>query len=82
MVAIPLPAKRMLSTDEAAEYCGFPSAKRFLSQVRVKPVNYGNCVRYDRDRLDEWLDQLSKSQPSDEMGFVEAAGNESARDRH
>jgi hypothetical protein len=73
----------MLSAQEAAEYCGFPSVKRFASAVRVRPVNYGNCVRYDRDRLDEWLDTLSQSEVSTEDMFVEAAGsNESARDRH
>jgi hypothetical protein len=76
------PQKRMLSAEEAAEYCGFPTPRRFLAHVRVKPVNYGNCVRYDRQRLDEWLDSLGQSQPMNEMAFVEAAGDASARDRH
>jgi hypothetical protein len=68
------PAKRMLSKDEAASYCGFPTADRFESATapHVVPVNYGNCVRYDRVRLDEWLDTLSQSQPSSAMGIVEA----------
>lgn len=64
----------MLTKDEAASYCGFPTAARFESAVfrHVVPVNYGNCVRYDRVRLDEWLDTLSQSQPSSAMGIVEA----------
>lgn len=64
----------MLTKDEAASYCGFPTAARFESAVatRVASVNYGNCVRYDRVRLDEWLDTLSQSQPSSAMGIVEA----------
>lgn len=71
---LPGPAKRMLTRDEAASYCGFPTVARFESAVaaRVAPVNYGNCVRYDRVRLDEWLDTLSQSQPSAAMGIVEA----------
>lgn len=78
---VPLPSKRMLSEDEAAEYCGFRSAAAFRRLARVSPVNYGNCVRYDRVRLDEWLDTLSQS-GARETGFVEAAGDEGARDRH
>ena len=71
---LPAPPKRMLTKDEAASYCGFPTTSRFESAAfpHVIPVNYGNCVRYDRVRLDEWLDTLSQSQPSEAMGFVEA----------
>lgn len=79
---VALPAKRMLTTEEAADYCGFPSPRQFKAHVRVSPVNYGNSVRYDRQRLDAWLDTLGESQPANELAFVEAAGNEGARGRH
>ena len=82
MPKLPAPSKRMLTKDEAASYCGFPSVARFESSARVRPVNYGNCVRYDRERLDEWLDSLSQSLPSDGMDIVEALYNEGPRDRH
>ena len=78
--ALTAPAKRMLSAEEAASYCGFPSVNRFKAAARVRPVNYGNCVRYDRERLDEWLDSLSQSAP--EGGdIVEALFNEGAGGR-
>ena len=69
------PPKRMLTKDEAASYCGFTSLARFESAVmpHVKPVNYGNCVRYDRVRLDEWLDTLTQSPASDVDDIVGAA---------
>lgn len=71
------PPKRMLSKEEAASYCGFGSVARFESAVfpHVAPVNYGHCVRYDRVRLDEWLDSLTLSPAHDGMGFVEALRN-------
>ena len=78
---LPAPSKRMLTKDEAASYCGFPSVARFEAMARVRPVNYGNCVRYDRARLDEWLDTLSQNLPSDGMDIVEGLFNESPRDR-
>jgi len=62
----------MLSDDEAASYCGFKTVAAFRRQVRVKPVDYGNFVRYDRVRLDEWLDTLTATDPM--SSIVEAAG--------
>jgi hypothetical protein len=74
------PAKRMLSKAEAASYCGFPNVARFESAIalRVAPVNFGDCVRYDRARLDEWLDTLSQSTASNGSGIVEALLNAGA----
>ena len=68
------PPKRMLSRDEAASYCGFTSTARFESAARphVPPVNYGNCVRYDRVRLDEWLDTMTQSPASDGSDIIGA----------
>ncbi|MBI4046093.1 MAG: hypothetical protein HY371_04665 [Devosia nanyangense] len=79
---LPSPPKRMLTKDEAASYCGFPSVARFEAMARVRPVNYGNCVRYDRERLDEWLDTLSQSPEFNGSDIVEALFNEGPRDRH
>jgi hypothetical protein len=77
------PTRRMLTSQEAADYCGFKSVNGFQAYVKVPPVNFGNNVRYDRNRLDEWLDQLGQSQPTKKRGFAERAGNEGGpRDRH
>lgn len=72
----------MLSTKEAATYCGFAETKAFKEWVRVAPVNYGATIRYDRNRLDDWLDTLSLSQPASESNFVEAAGNARKNNRN
>jgi predicted DNA-binding transcriptional regulator AlpA len=76
VTAAPVPAKRMLTTEEAASYCGFTSASAFKAQARVRPVNYGKFVRYDRQRLDEWLDTLTQSAEHDSAGIVEGLFNE------
>lgn len=75
MTRLSAPPKRMLTKDEAASYCGFGSVARFESAARqrVQPVNYGNCVRYDRVRLDEWLDTMTASAASDGSDIIEAA---------
>lgn len=82
MAKLAAPPKRMLSKDEAASYCGFPSVARFEASARVRPVNYGNCVRYDRERLDEWLDSLSQSPASAGLDIVEALYETGHRDQH
>jgi len=38
-------------------------------------VNFGRFVRYDRAKLDAWLDTLSETETRDPMGIVEAAGS-------
>ncbi len=50
---------RLLNTQAAAEYCGLSPA--ILKQVCPVPrvVLAGRIKRYDRVKLDEWLDRLS-----------------------
>lgn len=49
---------RMLSLNEAAEYCGL-TAKRFPGACRVSPVAMPTGQRlYDRHDLDSWIDAL------------------------
>lgn len=71
---VPLPAKRMLTDEEAADYCGFKTVRQFVAQAthRVPAVNFGNYHRWDRNRLDEWLDMLTASPAMDVTGFGEA----------
>lgn len=76
MGVVPPPAKRMLSPQEASEYCGFTNLNTFKAQARVAPVNYGKYQRYDRQRLDEWLDTLTLSADHDGGDIVEALFNE------
>lgn len=56
---LPLPTRRMLSTDQAAQYCGL-SRNTFLDRCPVQPVRITpGRVAYDRVALDQWLDSLS-----------------------
>lgn len=55
---LPLPERRMLSVEQAAEYCGL-SANTFRARITVHPVQIGRRVLYDRAALDRWLDSLS-----------------------
>jgi hypothetical protein len=55
------PIKRLLTIDEAAEYCGM-GRESFLSncpvkQKRIRPGQRG--LRYDIRQLDAWIDTLS-----------------------
>ena len=74
---LPLPWKRMLSHDEAADYCGFKTTRQFLAHVRsrVPAVNFGNYERWDRHRLDEWLDTLTARASDAEPDIIAAAFN-------
>lgn len=79
---MPLPDKRMLTNEEAAEYCGFKSVGGFEAHIRVRPVKLGKLVRYDRHDLDEYLDSLRLSPPDRKRSFAEAAGNAGADRGH
>jgi hypothetical protein len=68
-----LPAKRMLTAEEAAEYCGFSSVNGFAAYVAVRPVKFGKLVRYDRTDLDEFLDGFRSSPQG--SSILELAGN-------
>jgi hypothetical protein len=55
------PTKRLLTTDEAAEYCGL-GRESFLSNCPVRPkrVRSGQRgLRYDVCDLDDWIDALA-----------------------
>lgn len=72
-----LPARRMLTAGQAADYCGFKSVNGFLAHVRIRPVNFGKLVRYDRADLDAYLDALRV--PTDNVvNILEAAGRAGA----
>lgn len=60
--ALSLPTRRLLTTEEAASYCGV-SVPTLLSHIRVAPVKIGKTVRYDVHALDRWLDSRSQSEP-------------------
>ncbi|MER8581726.1 helix-turn-helix domain-containing protein [Mesorhizobium sp. M1423] len=49
------PAKRLLTTAEAAAYCGL-SVPMFKAHVRVAPFKIGSVVRYDVRAIDKWID--------------------------
>jgi hypothetical protein len=74
------PDKRMLTAEEAAEYCGFASVNGFRAHIAVRPVNFGKLVRYDRADLDAFLDRFRSSLPGGNI--LELAGNEGARRGH
>lgn len=71
---MPAPERRMLTAEEAADYCGFKSVAGFRAHIPVAARHFGSqAVRYDRRDLDEYLDDLRN--PSPKRGFAEAAGN-------
>lgn len=72
-MSLPLPEKRLLTSDEAAAYCGFQSVNGFLAYVKVSPVKFGKNVRYDRIDLDAFLDGLRDATPKSR--WAELAGN-------
>jgi hypothetical protein len=58
---LPLPHKRLLTRQEAAEYCGMGS-QSFVANCpvpakRVRPGQRG--LRYDVHDLDAWIDRLA-----------------------
>lgn len=70
---MPLPPRRMLTVEDAADYCGL-SVNSFKAYVKIPPVNFGRSVRYDRKALDEWLDGFRQS-PTPRRPVWELAGN-------
>ena len=62
MGALPLPAALLLTTDQAADYCGV-SVNTFRAHVKVAPVKIGSSVRYDRRALDRWAANQNRSEP-------------------
>jgi len=58
--SLPLPARRLLTAEEASSYCGV-SVNTLRAHVGVQPLKIGNSVRYDVKELDRWLDERSQS---------------------
>ena len=61
-VSLPLPQRLLLTTDEAADYCGV-SVNTFRAHVKVAPVKIGSSVRFDRRALDRWAASQNRSEP-------------------
>ena len=59
---LPLPARRLLTSDEAAAYLGV-SLSTMQKHVKVAPINIGSAVRYDREALDRWIDGRRNQEP-------------------
>lgn len=62
MSALPLPEALLLTTPQAASYCGV-SVNQFRAHVKVSPVKIGHSVRYDRRALDSWVANQNRSEP-------------------
>lgn len=55
---------RLLTLNEAALYCGV-SVPTFRNRCPIRPVALGpgtKLQRYDRQTLDQWIDDLGKGQ--------------------
>lgn len=61
-MGLPLPEKLLLTSEEAADYCGV-SVNTFRAHVKVAPVKIGSSVRYDRRELDRWAANQNRSEP-------------------
>ena len=59
---LPLPARLLLTQEQAAEYCGV-SVNTFRAHVTVRAVKIGHSVRYDRRDLDRWAANQNASEP-------------------
>jgi hypothetical protein len=69
-VTLPLNiAKRGLSKDEAAEYCGVSA--NTLGKHGPPPTKIGERIIYDRRVLDRWLDELAGLAPALRSGNPE-----------
>jgi hypothetical protein len=74
---------RLLTLEEAADYCGGIAAETFEAHVHVAPVRIGTRKLWDIKTLDHWLDQqsgLAETRHSADYYLAELA-NDSARAR-
>ena len=74
------PARRMLTSEQAADYCGFKSVAGFVAHVKVRPVMFGRIVRYDVRDLDAFLDTFRDPAPN-AGGFAELISASAGRGR-
>jgi excisionase family DNA binding protein len=78
--ALPLPSPLLLTTEQAANYCGV-SVNTFKAHVKVSPVKIGHSVRFDRRDLDRWAANQNRSEPLTGDDWLERldAGGEGVR---
>jgi predicted DNA-binding transcriptional regulator AlpA len=62
MSVLPLPTALLLTSEQAAAYCGV-SVNTFKAHVKVAPVKIGGSVRYDRRAIDRWAAGQNRSEP-------------------
>lgn len=63
--------RRMLTGQEAADYCGLP-IKKFSNACQIKPVQLPSSdMRYDIRDLDHWLDGLKSNHPDEDDEIIE-----------
>lgn len=72
-MSLPLPNRLLLTTDEAADYCGV-SVNTFRAHVPVAPVKIGSSVRYDRRALDRWAANQNPLSGDDWLERLDAGG--------
>lgn len=79
-MSVPLPTKLLLTSEEAADYCGV-SVNTFRAHVKVASVKIGSSVRYDRRELDRWAANQNRSMPLTADDWLERLdeGGEGAR---
>jgi hypothetical protein len=71
LIKVDYPLKRLLTKDEAAEYCNIPLS-RFTTACPKKPVRLydGAGLSWDVRDLDEWIDAMKNhrvDKTADEM---------------
>ena len=51
--------KRLLNIKEASEYLGIPtkSLYKLVWQRRIPFVKIGKALRFDKERLDKWIEE-------------------------
>lgn len=55
------PAVRLLSLRDAAAYCGLP-VRNFRKHIGIQPIRLGPHERWDRQKLDAYIDGLQGKQ--------------------
>ena len=76
---LPLPARRMLTEQQAADYLSIP-VSTFRRLVKVQPVKLGTRTRFDVRDLDRFLDGVTL--PADPMDGLEGIFDEAEGARH
>ena len=69
---------RMMTKAEAAAYCRV-TVPTFAGACPVQPVMIGETERFDRRRLDEWLDRISGQGPMSTQDWLDLVDREDGR---